>query len=133
MNNNTEYLYAFANATITLRVIKFLREQNQDWLEKITVINLINGWLVKIKLVDTVQSHFAKNIQAFLNEMGIVYTASMPVDLALKQLEQGTNPVEVMRRYKVVVVAHGESEQEEIELFRQQFVERLGYCPPNMA
>lgn len=133
MNSNSEYLYAFANATITLRVIKYLREHNQAWLDQITVINLINGWLVKIKLIPTVEPKIAKNIQAFLNEMGIVYTASMPINLALQKLEQGANPVDVMRRYKVVVVAHGESEQEEIEHFRQQFVERLGYCPPNMA
>ena len=38
-----------------------------------------------------------------------------------------------MNRYRVVIVAHGKSETEEIEIFRDRIVERLGFCPQNMA
>ena len=48
-------------------------------------------------------------------------------------LEQGESPTAVMNRYQVVIVAHGEPETEEIEIFRDQIVHRLGYCPQNMA
>ena len=38
-----------------------------------------------------------------------------------------------MNRYKIVIVANGKPEQEEIEIFRQELVSKLGYCPQSMA
>jgi hypothetical protein len=65
--------------------------------------------------------------------MGIVYEPPSHIATALAKLEAGQSPVEIMNRYQVVIVAYGKPEKEEIEIFRQQIVERLGYCPQNMA
>jgi hypothetical protein len=53
--------------------------------------------------------------------------------MALWSLEAGQSPVDVMRRYQVAIVSHGNPEREEIETFRQQFVRGLGYCPETLA
>jgi hypothetical protein len=53
--------------------------------------------------------------------------------MALWGLETGQTPVEVMRRYQVAIVSHGQPDRLEIEEFRQQFVQGLGYCPETLA
>ena len=72
-------------------------------------------------------------MQAVLNEMGSVSYPSLKILKALNSLERGESPIEVMNRYQVVIVAHGKPETEEIKIFRDRIVERLGYCPQNMA
>jgi hypothetical protein len=57
----------------------------------------------------------------------------MRIQMALWSLEAGQNPVDVMRRYQVAIVSHGNPERKEIEAFRQQFVRGLGYCPETLA
>jgi hypothetical protein len=133
MKNNPEYIYSFPNASCTLRVIKHLRHKYQLDLNSVAVINLIDRWLVKICLESSISEQLIKNLQAFLNEMGVICQPSTKILNALSSLEQGTSPTVVMNRYQVVIVAHGEPETEEIEIFRDQIVERLGYCPQNMA
>jgi hypothetical protein len=133
MKNNPEYIYSFLNASCTLRVIKHLRHKHQLDLDSVAVINLIDRWLVKICLKSSISKPLTKNLQAFLNEMGVTCQPSAKILNALSSLEQGTSPTVVMNRYQVVIVAHGEPETEEIEIFRDQIVDRLGYCPQNMA
>ena len=133
MNIDTGYLYSFANASLTLRTIEYLRQQSKIPLDSVAVINLIDRWLVKVKFKHTIARELAKDIQAFLNEIGIPYQPSTRVRMALQKLEAGASPTEVMNRYQVVIVANGKPEKEEIEVFRQEIVERLGYCPQNMA
>ena len=133
MNIDREYIYSFANASLTLRTIEYLRQQSKIPLDSVVVINLIDRWLVKIKLKYTIPLKLAKDILAFLNEMGIPHQPSTRVKMALQKLEAGASPTEVMNRYQVVIVAHGKPEAKEIEVFREAIVERLGYCPQNMA
>ena len=133
MKNYLEYLYSFANASITLRVIEHLRNNYQSALESVAVINLIDCWLVKVNLKHDIVIKSAQNLQAFLQEMGIVYPPSARILRALTQLEAGESPTAIMNRYQVAIVAYGKPEKEEIEIFREQIVERLGYCPQNMA
>ena len=132
MKNHTQYLYSFANASLTLRVIEHLRN-SKLLIDSVTVVNLVDRWLVKINLKHTISLNSAKNLQAFLNEMGICDHPSAQVINAIAKLEAGESPIEVMNRYRVAIVAYGEPEQEEIQIFREQIVERLGYCPQNMA
>ncbi|ELS01908.1 hypothetical protein Xen7305DRAFT_00016150 [Xenococcus sp. PCC 7305] len=129
----TEYLYSFANASLTLRVIEYLRSQKRVPVDSVIVVNLIDRWLIKIKLKHDINYQLAEDFQSFLNEMGIVHQPSPRLMMALLQLEAGESPTEVMNRYKIVIVANGQPEQEEIEIFRHQLVSKLGYCPQTMA
>lgn len=133
MKTHTQLLYSFSSASITLRVIEHLRNNYQSTLDSVAVINLIDRWLVKINLKYFVDLELAKNLQAFLNEMGIVHTPSAQVAKALIQLDAGESPTAIMNRYQVVIVAYGRPDKKEIEIFREQIIERLGYCPQNMA
>ena len=129
----TEHLYSFANASLTLRVIEYLRDQKNLPLDSVAVINLIDCWLVKVKMKNYIDIEIDKDIRAFFLEMGIPYQPSAQIAMALQELEAGKSPTEVMNRHQVVIVAHGKPEKEEIEVFREQIVDRLGYCPRNMA
>lgn len=133
MKTCIEYLYSFPNASLTLRIIEHLRNNYQSKLDSVTVVNLIDRWLVKVNLKHSVGVDLAKNLQAFMSEMGIIHQPSPQIAAALARLELGESPTKIMNRYQVVIVAYGKPEREEIEIFREQIVERLGYCPQNMA
>ena len=128
-----EYLYSFANASLTLRVIEYLRNQKKIPVDSVIVVNLIDRWLLKIRLKHNIDYELAQDFQAFLNEMGVVHQPSPRLMMALLQLDAGESPTNVMNRYKIVIVANGKPDQEEIEIFRQQLIGKLGYCPQSMA
>lgn len=133
MKNNRKYIYSFPNTSCTLRVIEYLQRQDRYYLDSVAVINLIDRWLVKLSLKKSTPYQLVKDIQAFFNEMGSVYQASTKIQSALASLERGESATKVMNRYQVVIVAHGKPETEEIKIFRDRIVERLGYCPQNMT
>ncbi|NJO40675.1 MAG: hypothetical protein HC769_06105 [Cyanobacteria bacterium CRU_2_1] len=128
-----EYLYYLANASLTLRVVEYLH--GMPWLPVrfMTVIHQIDGWVVKIRLCRSLDPREDGDFRAFLNELGIPYEPEIRVRMALWGLETGQSPVEVMRRYQVAVVSHGSPDRREIEEFRKQFVQGLGYCPETLA
>lgn len=132
-NQNISYTYSFANASLTLRVVENLRNKYRAYLNSVTVINLIDRWIVRISLSISLPYCLAKNLRAFLEEMGISAQLSAKIIDVFADLDRGESLVEVMNHYQVVVVAHGKPVTEEIEIFRQQIVDRLGYCPQNMA
>ena len=127
-----EYLYHLANASLTLRLIEYLQKHPES-LDFVSVIHYIDSWIVKVRLKPALNSHQEKDFEAFLKELGFPANPPIFVSMALRSLETGYSPVEVMRRYQVVVVSHGLPKQEEIEEFRQQFTRGLGYCPPHLA
>ena len=133
MKQNKEYIYSFSNASSTLRVIKHLRNKYQTYLDSVAIINLVDRWLVQIHLKNSIPYQSGKNLQSFLEEMGIIIQPSSKIINALASLAQGESPTEVMNRYQVVIVDYGNPKTEEIEIFRDQIVDRLGYCPQNMA
>lgn len=133
MKTQTKYLYSLTNASLTLRVIEHLRDYYQSELISVAVISLINCWLVKINLIDSAEVKLVKNLQAFLDELGVPYRPSPAIAISLSQLEMGESPINIMNRYRVAIVAYGKPEKKEIEIFREQIVDRLGYCPQNMA
>lgn len=128
-----KYLYCFANASLTLRVIEYLHARRDIPLEFVTVIHLINSWIVKIKIKSSLNPQEDGDLRAFLNELGFSSEPSMSVNMALQYLEAGHSPIKVMRSYQVVVVSHGSPAPEEIQVFRQQFIKGLGYCPQHLA
>lgn len=127
-----DYIYSFTNASVTLRVMDFLRTRRLP-LESVAVLNTIDRWIVKVKLKYPLPIELSENIRAFFNEMGFPYQPAKSVAAALQRLEAGESPTEVMNRYQVVIVAYGQPGKEEIEIFREGIVARLGYCPQNMA
>ena len=128
-----EYLYYLENASLTLRIVEYLHNRPYIPIKFITVINQIDGWVVRVKLKGNVTPQEDGDFRAFLSELGICYEPPMRVQMALWSLEAGQCPVDVMRRYQVAIVSHGNPEKEEIEAFRQQFVRGLGYCPETLA
>ena len=128
-----EYLYYLANASLVLRIVEYLHSKPQMPIRFVTVIHQINGWVVKVKLNSPLDTQSHGDLRAFLNEIGIAYEPPMRVNMALWSLEAGQSPIDVMRRYQVAIVSHGSPQREEIEAFRQQFVQGLGYCPETLA
>lgn len=128
-----EYLYYLANASLVLRIVEYLHSNPQMPTRFVTVIHQINGWVVKVKLKSPLNPQSDGDFRAFLNEIGIAYEPPIRVNMALWSLEAGQSPIDVMRRYQVAIVSHGSPQREEIEAFRQQFVQGLGYCPETLA
>ena len=128
-----EYLYFLANASLTLRVVKYLHRMPQLPVKFITVIYQIDGWVVLIKMNSTLSPQQSGDFRAFLNEVGIPFDPPTRVNIALVRLSAGESPIDVMRRNQVVVVEHGSPSCSEIEAFRHQFTEGLGYCPETLA
>jgi len=128
-----EYIYYLANASLTLRVVEHLHRMPWFPVRFMTVIHQIDGWVVKVKLGRALDAQEDGDLRAFLNELGIPYEPEVRVRMAMWGLETGQSPVEVMRRYQVAVVSHGNPDRTEIEEFRKQFVQGLGYCPETLA
>ncbi len=128
-----DYIYHLANASLTLRVVEHLLNSPKLPLCWITVIHQIDGWVIKVRMHDSIEEQTAGDFRAYLNELGIPHEPNIRLRMALWALETGQSPVDVMRRYQVAVVSHGTPDRKEIEAFRNQFVMGLGYCPETLA
>jgi hypothetical protein len=128
-----DHLYYLANASLVLRVVEYLHRTSWLPVRFMTVIHQIDGWIIKVKLDDCLTPQQDGDLRAFLSELGIPSEPDIRVKMALWGLETGQSPVEVMRRYQVAVVSHGNPDRYEIEEFRRQFVQGLGYCPETLA
>jgi hypothetical protein len=127
-----DYLFYIANTSLTLRIIDYLHRSDLP-IRFVTVIHQVEGWVVRIKMERYLEPWQHGNFQAFMNELGIPYDPEVRLQMALWGLETGQSPVDVMHRYQVAIVCHGQPEREEIEAFRNQFVRGLGYCPETLA
>ncbi|MBH8563134.1 hypothetical protein I8748_13230 [Nostoc sp. CENA67] len=127
-----QYLYCLANASLTLRVVEYFSNNGLP-VKFITVISQFDGWVVNVKMKSSIPVKKDKDIRAFLGELGIVYSPTELISQALSSLEAGQSVLNVMRRYHVVVVSHGRPQPDEIEIFRQDFIRGLGYCPQTLA
>lgn len=127
------YLYFLANASLSLRVIEHVQKMNHLSVLSMTVVHQINGWIVKVKFANPLTPEDDGNFKAFMNELGIPYEPEMRLQMVLWSLETGQSPIEVMRRYQVAIVSHGNPNASDIEAFRQQFTRGLGYCPETLA
>ena len=128
-----EFIYFLANASLTLRVVESLHTTPQMPLHFMTVIHQIDGWVVKVKMNRPLKPQQHGDFRAFMMEQGIPYEPEIRLQMALWSLETGQSPIDVMRRYQVAVVSHGNPDRSDIEAFRQQFTRGLGYCPETLA
>lgn len=127
-----EYVYYFANASLTLRVIEYLNSRPWLGINFITVIHDLDGWVVKIKFLGHLNSEEEGDFRAVLDEFGIPYQPEIQVKMAMWALEIGKSPLYVIANYQVAVVAHGSPNTAEIEEFCNQFIEDLGYSPQTL-
>jgi hypothetical protein len=128
-----DYLYYLGNASLVLRIVQYLQRSDIQPVQFMTVIHQLDGWVVKIRCTPDWTEGELANFQAFLQELGVAYQPSPLVRQSQADLEQGCSPVDVMRRYQVAVIAHGQPEGDEIETFRDQFIQGLGYCPQTLV
>ena len=128
-----DYIYFLANASLTLRVIEYLHRMNQLCVSSMTVIHRIDGWLIKVKFNPPLSSQQDGDFRAFMSELGISYEPEIRLQMVFWSLETGQSPIDVMRRYQVAVVSHGNPNKNDIEAFRKQFTKGLGYCPETLA
>ncbi|MEL6604996.1 MAG: hypothetical protein AAFP20_17415 [Cyanobacteria bacterium J06614_10] len=128
-----QYLYYFANTSLVLRLLNYLSNQAAINLDSVTVIYLVDRWVVRVKLRESLVLHQDLNFTAFLRENGSPYTLTHRLDKALACLDRGMSCTEVMNRYHVVIVSHGDLRLGDIEEFRTTFVQGLGYCPPSLV
>jgi hypothetical protein len=128
-----DYLYYLANASLTLRIVEFLHTRTQLPLRFMTVVHRLDGWIVRVNFSHPIAAQEDGDFRAFLNELGISHDPNIRVKMALWGLENGQSPVEVMQQYQIAVVSHGRPDRIEIEAFREQFVQGLGYCPETLA
>lgn len=128
-----DFVYFIANASLTLRIIEYLRTMQHTKTASITVVHQIDGWIVKIRYPDLLTTKEKEDCRAFLNELGIPMKPDMRLQMVFWSLETGQSSVEVMRRYQMAIVSHGIPDAKDIEAFRQQFTRGLGYCPETLA
>jgi hypothetical protein len=68
-----------------------------------------------------------------MSELGIPYEPETRLQMVFWSLETGQSAIDVMRRYQVAIVSHGNPDIKDIEVFRQQFTRGLGYCPETLG
>lgn len=128
-----QYIYCFANTSLVLRLMTYLSRQIPLDLMSVTVIYLVDRWVVRIKLSHELLPPLRGNFLSFLTENGYAFTLSARNRDALTALDLGASVADVTRLYNAVIVSHGELHPEDIEAFCKRFVCGLGYCPPSLA
>lgn len=128
-----DYLLGLANASLTLRVIEYLRYTRSFPINSLTVIHQINGWVVRIKLNKPLSPQKHGDFSAFLKELGVFYEPDIRLKMAFWSLDAGESAIQVMRHYQLAIISHGMPDISDIEEFRQAFVRGLGYCPETLA
>lgn len=128
-----DYLYHLGKASHTLRVFEHLHAQDHLPVLFVTAIHQIDGWVVRVKMADCLEAEQDGNFRAFMTELGVPYKPGIHLKMALQGLETGQSPIEAMQLYQVAVVSHGSPDGTEIEEFREQFIQGLGYCPETLA
>ncbi len=128
-----QYLYSFANVSLTLRVMDRLSQMGALPLKSLTIIYLVDRWVMHLSLRNSLDSAAEGDLIAFLHENGMPHTPSRRLLTTLKALSQGQTPTQVMNEHQVVVVSHGVPDPTELHEFCARFVEGLGYYPPSLV
>ncbi len=128
-----QYLYSFANVSLILRVMDRVSQMPYLPLESLTVIYLVDRWVMRINLKHALNAAAEKNLIAFLMENGMPHDPSVQLINTFRALDQGQTPTQAMNQYQVVVVSHGVPDPTELHEFCARFVEGLGYYPPSLV
>jgi hypothetical protein len=124
-----EFLYCFANASLTQRVLHYLQQQMRQHVASVTIIFLNDRWVTHLRLHPDLEPERGDDCWAVLNENGFPYHPTPNLAMALCELDAGQGLPQVMNRFHVAIVSHGAPNPEEVDCFQKQFVAGLGYCP----
>ena len=128
-----QYLYYFANTSLVLRLLTYLSKRVAINLDAVTVIYLVDRWVVRIQLKEPLTLQTDLNFISVLRENGSPYEPSKQILKVLKSLDSGMSITDVMNLHHLVVVSHGGLSPGDIQDFRTMFVRGLGYCPPSLV
>lgn len=136
-----EFLYCFANASLTQRVLVYLLRQRQTDLSEltpllvdcVTVIFFNDRWVMHLQLNQFSDVGRCDDCWAFLNENGLPYHPPIAITRALDDLEAGYPPTAVMNRHHVAIVSHGVPSPNDVRCFQEEFVAGLGYRPQSLV
>ena len=128
-----QYLYSFANVSLILRVMDRISQMTHLPLESLTVIYLVDRWVMRLNLDHALNTATEKNLIAFLMENGMPHKPSVQLLNTFRALDHGQTPTQAMNKYQVVVVSHGVPDPTELHEFCARFVEGLGYYPPSLV
>jgi hypothetical protein len=128
-----DYVYYLANASLIIRVIQRLEQSKSTSISSLTVIHKIDGWILKVKFNRALSPREHGDFQAYMRELGVAYVPDVHLKTAFLKLDQGESPIQVMRRFQLAIVSHGNPDIRDIESFRHQFTKGLGYCPETLA
>ena len=131
-----EQVYFLGKARHVLSVIHYLNNLEQDQsltVDYLTILYKPSGWLISIKPTPQWSLESILDLQAFITELGILYTPDSQSQKAFHALANGYSLVEVMNRYHVAVIDHGLPRTEELEFFRNKVIDGMGYCPETLA
>lgn len=126
-------LYCFCNASLSGRILAYLRRKLKGIVEYVTVIFFNDFWLIRIKLKPCIESAQLENCHAVLEENGTPYETSPSLEQVFSELDAGCDLTAIMNYYQVAIVSHGDPHSEEIEHFQRCFIHGLGYCPPSLV
>ncbi len=127
-----EYLYFFANASLTLEAIDYLIKRDHLPLDYVTVVHSPEGWLIRMKFDGCIEPKLEADFLAVMNEFGHPYEASMPMVIALEGIDTGQTTEEILHRHLISVIAHGKPDRKNIEVFQQEFVQGASICPKSL-
>jgi hypothetical protein len=119
-----QHIYYLANVSHTLRILEYIHSQRKIAIDFVTVINFMNGWLMRIKMENSPSLQVGGDFKAFLDEMGFAYNPGDDLNMAFQDLERGQSPLEVMKRYQIALVFHGKLQSDEIEAFLEQTLKK---------
>ena len=128
-----QFFYCFANTSLVLRVIRRLQQCRCWHVNVITVFYLGDRWALRVRIEPRLPMGHRSDLLAFLSEQGWKFQPTVDMQDAIAALDEGLSPTTVMNKYHVVIVSHGRPEPTELNLFREHFIEGLGYCPQSLA
>lgn len=126
-------LYYFCNASVTSRVLAYLRKKLDGAIECVTVIFFNEFWIVRIQLKSCIIGTQLENCCAVLKENGLPYQNYPWLEQIFSELDAGCDLTAIMNYHHIVIVLHGAPQFDEIEHFRRHFISGLGYCPPSLV
>lgn len=98
-----------------------------------TVIFFSDCWIIRVVLNPGTDNVDSEDCRAILAENGMYYRPNHLIHAVFQDLDSGDVLLDVMNRYKVVILFHGATKPEEIMSFQHHFISGLGYCPPSLV
>lgn len=127
------FSYCIANASLMQRLLTMLHNRLGPNLICTTVIFFNDFWILRIILRPGTSTVDCDDCRAILQENGIPHTLNPLIQSAFQDLDRKDTLLDVMNRYKVVILSHGSLKLEEISAFQKHFISGLGYCPSSLV